>query len=67
MNTETDYESIKCNWCPNVVTIGIRDDGGYEAWKNGAMIQNAMPYLTADEREMLISGTCPQCWEEMFS
>jgi hypothetical protein len=30
------------------------------------LIQKAMPYLTADEREMFISGTCSDCWDKLF-
>ena len=26
-----------------------------------------MPQLSADEREMLISGICPSCWAKAFS
>ena len=36
------------------------------AWENGELIQNAMPYLSADEREVLISGTCGPCFDRMF-
>ena len=36
------------------------------AWKSGKYIQDAMPYLSADERELLISLTCGACFEEMF-
>ena len=38
----------------------------FVAWENGELIQNALPMLNADEREMLISQTCGGCWEEMF-
>jgi hypothetical protein len=37
-----------------------------QAWKNGEYIQNAMPYLNVDERELLISGTCGPCFDNMF-
>ena len=36
-------------------------------YQNGTLAQNAFPYLTADEREIIISGTCPTCWEKMFA
>ena len=37
-------------------------------WKyDGVLIQNAMPYLPANVREMLISGLCDDCQAEMFS
>jgi hypothetical protein len=37
-----------------------------EQWRAGALIQNALPMLTADEREMLITGTHPLCFDELF-
>ena len=40
----------------------------YINWKyNNTFIQHAMPYLTADERELLLTATCGQCFDEMFS
>jgi len=36
------------------------------AWEDGELVQNAFPYLSADEREMLISGICPECWDKLF-
>lgn len=36
------------------------------AWHDGALIQNAMPDISEDLRELLISGTCGQCFDEMF-
>lgn len=40
---------------------------GYKAWKDGAYVQTAFPELAACEREMLISGTHPQCWDTLFA
>lgn len=37
-----------------------------ERWKNGELVQNVMPHLTADEREFLISGILPNEWDELF-
>ena len=31
-------------------------------WQNGKSIQNAMPYLTADEREFIMTGITPEEW-----
>ena len=33
-----------------------------EQWEGGMLIQNAMPNLTPDEREFLISGTTSSEW-----
>ena len=35
-------------------------------WKNGMNIQRALPYMDADDREFLISGTTPEAWDVMF-
>ena len=31
-------------------------------WKEGKLIQDALPYLAAEEREILISKTCGDCF-----
>lgn len=38
---------------------------GLLAWQNGELIQNALPELSADDRELLISRTCPKCLSAM--
>ena len=58
-----------CPFCGKTTPIQIRRVADYHAWQNGALAQDAFPYLSADEREMLISGMCPICWNdwnEMF-
>lgn len=52
-----------CN-CINEITVREAD---VLLWNEGALVQDAFPYLSADEREMLISGICPDCWETLFS
>jgi type IV secretory pathway ATPase VirB11/archaellum biosynthesis ATPase len=37
-----------------------------EAWQNGVLIQKAMPNLTADQREFLMTGVTPEEWEAEF-
>lgn len=37
------------------------------AWRNGELIQNAMPHLSADEREFLISGIAGDEWDAEFN
>jgi hypothetical protein len=37
----------------------------HKTWMNGAYVQNAFPYLSADEREILISGMCGKCYDKM--
>lgn len=37
-----------------------------DAWRNGQLIQDAMPQLDAQQREFLISGSTPEEWDEVF-
>ena len=48
----------------NTMEIDVTQDQ-LDAWTNGMLIQDAMPDLTADHREFLISGTTPEMWSKM--
>lgn len=37
-----------------------------DAWRNGQLIQQAMPNLSADDREFLMTGITPEEWDEVF-
>ena len=54
-----------CPFCgrENEVEVNHMD---YLDWQNGELAQDAFPYLSANEREMLISGCCPRCCDKMF-
>ncbi len=36
-------------------------------WESGTLIQNAMPNLTPDEREFIMTGITTKEWEEAFN
>lgn len=36
-------------------------------WEDGMLIQNAMPNLTDDEREFIMTGVTTDEWDEYFS
>jgi len=60
-------KEVKCI-CPScrqesIVKVNDKD---YENWRNGELIQRSFPYLSPDERELLITGICPECWDKMF-
>jgi len=55
----------RCTKCGDTQTVLVRKVD-LRAWRDGEYIQNAMPYLTVDERELLISGTCGPCFDNMF-
>lgn len=54
-----------CPFCRHANFIEV-NDVDYWAWQNGALVQDAFPYLSAEEREALISGTCHTCWNYVF-
>ena len=53
---------IKCAEAQHI-TVGNAD---LDAWQGGALIQDAMPYLSADDREILISGICGKCFDKIY-
>ena len=37
-----------------------------DAWAGGELIQYAMPELSADDREFIMSGNTPEEWDQLF-
>jgi hypothetical protein len=37
------------------------------SWESGVLIQNAMPNLSADEREFIMTGITPEEWDSAFN
>ena len=37
-----------------------------DLWNNGMLIQEAMPHLSSDEREFILSGYTPEDWDQMY-
>lgn len=54
-----------CPFCGHAHEVEV-NEVDYWDWQDGVLAQDAFPYLSADEREMLISGICPTCWDKMF-
>jgi len=42
------------------------DAEGYNRWQNGELIQLALPGMTSEEREILISGNCDESWNALM-
>lgn len=55
----------KCPFCGNLWSVEVVKKD-YVAWQIGELAQNAFPYLSADEREMFISGMCVECQAKVF-
>lgn len=62
----TLFINVKCRYCDKTYNVSVGEDDFLD-WKNGAgYIQDLLPYLTASERELLISNTCDDCWGGLF-
>jgi hypothetical protein len=57
---------LDCRECGRLVSVSVEAEDFYD-WQDGLSVQNAFPYLSADERELFISRTCGVCWDAMFN
>ena len=49
----------------NVMDIDVTEEQ-IASWQGGELIQKAMPNLSADEREFLMTGITAEEWENTF-
>ena len=56
---------VQCIFCQKETSVEFKW-ADYVSWQSGELIQNAMPYLSAAERELLISETCGDYFDDMF-
>jgi hypothetical protein len=56
---------IYCHMCKGRTSFRVSRDG-FQAWRDGSLIQKALPELSKDQRELMISGTCPTCFDKLF-
>lgn len=57
---------VKCPICNDKKTFDL-DSEKYENWNGGELIQNVWPEMSPDDRERLITGYCPKCWQQFIS
>lgn len=65
----TTFNTVIASTCPDcrgVTELKVRTDG-LEAWLGRALIQHALPELSRDEAELLVTGLCPACWDAMWA
>lgn len=61
-----EVETQPCLGC-GLTTFFSMAHEQYAQWKSGMHVQYIFPTWSPEDREMLISGTCPGCWEEMWA
>ena len=54
-----------CPHCGENNTIYVQKDKYYR-WMNGDLVQNCFADSPDKDREILITGICPKCWDSLF-
>jgi len=63
----SDHCIIPCKFCGKSYLITYSRYDMVEWLSGSKTIQDAMPYLSADEREILISDTCGSCFDALYT
>lgn len=54
-----------CNQKHSITVDAAALNEGMEAYRKGALLQNAFPTFTPSQREFFNTGICDKCWEEI--
>jgi len=55
-----------CQWCNKPASIEVGLDS-FNEWCAGGHAQKVWPSLSAEQREIIISGTHGECWDLMWT
>lgn len=55
----------ECPFCGKEYEVNVKLED-FLAWRQGGLVQNCFPYLSATERESLVSQMCPKCQAKVF-
>ena len=65
-NNRDSIVDVMCVYCGAYQTIFYNREDMVDWLCGNGNIQDIMPYLSANERELLISNTCGSCFDKMF-
>jgi len=54
----------ECPFCHEHHRVSVMKEE-YDKWKSGELIQRAFPTMRPETRELLITGICSSCWNDM--
>ena len=57
---------VQCRICGEKYMFIMDKEKFYKLTQTHELIQNIFPDLDRGWRELLISGTCPDCWDRIF-
>lgn len=62
---EVCIQSITCRKCGKTFEFPtFKED--FERFEKGEHIQYVLPYISPEYRELMLSGYCPDCWNEIM-
>ena len=64
--TNNQAIDVQCDHCGITYSMLVDKDDIMDWILDKGYIQELMPYLSASERELLISGTCNNCWKMLY-
>lgn len=64
--TNNQAINVQCERCGINYSMLVDKDDIMDWILDEGYIQELMPYLSASERELLISGTCDNCWKMLY-
>ena len=56
---------VHCPQCGRITELPITEER-LLSWDGKERIQNYFTELTPSQRELILTGICPKCWDEMF-
>lgn len=58
--------NVSCQMCNLEYNVLVSSEN-WKEWKSGEKyIQQAFDYLSANERELLLTATCDDCWQILY-
>ena len=63
---ETVTIEYRCPFCRQTKRADYPTDGFTKWYMRGYLIQEAMPEVSATDREILVSNICPECQKTIF-
>ena len=66
MSNKTTNIVKTCVMCNNTYKLEVKTNDLHAYMRGNKSIQNAFPYLSAGDRELIISGICNTCYEKLM-
>jgi hypothetical protein len=65
MSNTIAVKTKTCSVCDEY-ELWVLDRVAVEKWQAGEYLERAFPNMSIEDREILISGTHPACWDKLF-